>query len=179
MVRVTQMPIKAADEIAQDKAEWREKVSTDNWTIRLTCITAVILGFQLVAFGLQAHRLNQSIKEAKRATEATLIAARAAEQTVVTMNLTARRDLRAYVAIANSSIEHLDEEGHPRAKLTIKNFGKTFRARYGLTPTEYRKQNQVPESPETPAARVNATGWGQLSESGSRTAQGRSASPAR
>lgn len=44
-------------------------------------------------FGIQAFQLNRSIMEAQRATEATQIAARAAEQTVVTMNLTARRDL--------------------------------------------------------------------------------------
>jgi AraC family transcriptional regulator, positive regulator of tynA and feaB len=30
----------------------------------------------------------------------------------------------------------------------VKNFGKTFRARYGLTPTEYRKWSQVRETPE-------------------------------
>jgi hypothetical protein len=28
-VRVTQMPVRTADEIAQGKTEWREKVSTD------------------------------------------------------------------------------------------------------------------------------------------------------
>src|SRR3569833_1313962 len=41
------------------------------------------------------------------------------------MNLTARRDLRAYVAVLKTSIDHLDENGKLRATLTFKNFGKT------------------------------------------------------
>ncbi|MGH9444175.1 MAG: hypothetical protein ACRD3O_00290 [Terriglobia bacterium] len=132
-IRVTQMPVKTADEIKQGNTEWHERVSTDSWTIRLTLMTAVILGFQLWVFGIQAHRLNQSIKEAQRATEATLTAARAAEHTVITMNLTARRDLRAYVAVSKSSVDHLDETGRPRANVTIKNFGKTPAYRFAVS----------------------------------------------
>lgn len=132
-VRVAQLPAKTADEIERDNVEHRERVSTDNWTIRLTFATAVILALQLVVFGFQAHRLKQSIDEAQRATKATRIAARAAKHTVITMNLTARRDLRAYVAVSKSSIERMDENGHPRANLTIKNFGKTPAYRFAVS----------------------------------------------
>jgi len=124
-VHITEMPQRPPDDIERERAEVREKTSTDHWTIGLTLATAVILAFQLVVFGVQARRLNESIKEAKRATEATQTAAKAAEQTVTTMNLTARRDLRAYVFVLKGSVDRLDENGNPRATVTIKNSGKT------------------------------------------------------
>lgn len=150
-VRVAQLPAKTADEIERDKADQRERVSTDNWTIGLTLATAVILALQLFVFGIQARRLNQSINEARRATEATRIAAGAAEQTVITMNLTARRDLRAYVAVSKSSIEHMDENGHPRANLTIKNFGKTPAYRFAVSANiNFVPPGDEPREPKEP-----------------------------
>jgi hypothetical protein len=132
-VQVSQLPARTPEEIERDNAEQREKRSTDHWTIGLTVATAFILALQLVVFGIQATRLKASIDEARRATEATRLAATAAEETVATMNRTARRDLRAYVAISASSIEQVDDGGSPCARVRIKNFGKTPAYRFAAS----------------------------------------------
>jgi hypothetical protein len=150
-VKVTELPAKTPAEVAQDVRDRDEKTLTDRWTIGLAVATAVILFLQLFVFGYQALELNKSIKEAKRATGATRIAARAAKQTVTTMNLTARRDLRAYVAVLMSSIERLDENRNPRATVVIKNFGKT--PAYRFAPSAfliYVEPDTAPPDPPEP-----------------------------
>jgi hypothetical protein len=116
---------KSAEEVAKDNQDRAERQVSDRRTLWLSGITAVILTLQLVVFGLQAHRLQQSIKEMKIATEATKTAAHAAETTVETMNATARRQLRAYVAIDDSLINRVDQQAQPEAVITIKNYGQT------------------------------------------------------
>lgn len=50
------------------------------WTVGIGIATAVILFFQLFVFGLQAHRLRQTIDEMKRATQASKDVAEAATE---------------------------------------------------------------------------------------------------
>ncbi len=157
-VKVTKLPDKTPAEVARDYEERAEKASTDRWTTGLALATTLILAFQLVVFERQARRLNESVQEAKRATEATntvavatQTAASIAEQTVNRMNLTALRDLRAYVAVPRGSIEKLDENGSPRATVVIKNFGRT--PAYLFAPSaqlDYVPPNEKPRIPQEP-----------------------------
>lgn len=116
---------KSSDDIHKEDQDRVERRASDWRTLILGIATAIILALQLWVFGQQARRLHQSIDEMKIATEATKTAAHAAETTVETMKATARRQLRAYVAIKDPLISRVDQQGQPEATITIRNYGQT------------------------------------------------------
>lgn len=139
-VKVTQLPATSADEIAREDRDRAERVTSERSNFQLAVIavgvavvTALILIGHLSVFRTQAERLRQSIEEAKRATQATETSARAAERTVEAMDNTARRQLRAYVAIEDARINRVDAGAKPEALLTIRNFGQTPAYRFAVS----------------------------------------------
>jgi hypothetical protein len=131
-VRVTQMPQKTAGEISREDRDRSLRLASDNrtfwlgvWTVVIAAFTAFIFVLQLFVFGRQAQRLRESIEESKLATRATQTAANAAEKTVETMNETAGRQLRAYVAVKNGCVVGIRDGSKPIAWLTVKNYGQT------------------------------------------------------
>jgi hypothetical protein len=93
--------------VTADNAEraWRHKI--DLLTIGASIATILVLLGQGVAFAIQAHRLNQSVHEMKRSTDATRQVALAEQQTVETMEINARRELKAYVFVDTQHLRNL------------------------------------------------------------------------
>jgi hypothetical protein len=52
---------KTAEESANEEYDRKEKTSSDWWLIGLTGVLALVGGLQLVTFGIQAHRLKQTV----------------------------------------------------------------------------------------------------------------------
>lgn len=116
-------------ERAQDTSfrdqEAKRREASEKATLWLGGITAFILVVQAIAFFIQAARLRHSVEEMKNATAATQVAARAAEQTVARMKLTAVRQLRAYLSVKTARVDLLEVGKHPVATITVANYGQT------------------------------------------------------
>jgi len=117
---------------AAEKKEREDKSESDWWLVKLTGVLALLGLLQLFVFGLQARRLRQTIGEMKIATRATEKAANAAEtsanaaeRTIDTIEVTAERQLRAYVFATHDEPMFIDSNGAQCVTITIKNFGQT------------------------------------------------------
>jgi hypothetical protein len=124
------LPPKTVAEIAWEDRDRRDRGLRDDRTFLLGIVTVLVLVVQFLAFAVQAKLLRESVDEAKRATQATLTAARATQATVETMDMTARRQLRAYVFVLGHSLEQMEPGGRVKIHVTLKNFGQT--PAYGL-----------------------------------------------
>lgn len=113
-------------QLADEQAERTWKHTVDLWTLVGTGATIFVLIGQGIAFIFQAHRLKQSVTEMKLATIATQQVALAEQQTVQTMEATARRQLRAYVYIKEARMTGiLNLTVGARLLLRLYNFGQT------------------------------------------------------
>src|SRR5208337_1225966 len=115
------------------ETEWLANIDNPHTRRSYRIATLLILAIQAIAFFVQARQLHRSVEEMKRATAATQTAARAAESTVETMNTTARRQLRAYVAVKDAHIDKLDAGRKPEARITIRNYGQTAAYRFTVS----------------------------------------------
>lgn len=97
-------PAKSAADQSNESADRRARTSADERSLEIAIATTLILLLQLFVFGIQAKRLRE---------------------TVTTMEITARRQLRAYVFIDSVRITPVSVGAAPMVKVSFKNFGQT------------------------------------------------------
>jgi hypothetical protein len=138
-----------------EEADRAERQRGDLRTFWLGVATLAVLVVQAGAFIVQARRLRQSVDEMKHTTAATLAAATAEQQTVATMDATARRQLRAYVFVLSARIKNLtDLTRRPEPQITFKNYGQTpaYKTRFTIGYGWGTSFAELPEAqPETNA----------------------------
>jgi hypothetical protein len=78
-------PLKTDKETPDGEAESKRKILNDKVLIGIGAIQGVIFFLQLIVFGLQAKRLRETVEEMKQGTEATKMAANAADLSAKTL----------------------------------------------------------------------------------------------
>jgi hypothetical protein len=102
------------------------KSSSDPWWSVPPMKDAFWSNWALVFIGLWAAKIAvKTLKKIKEQTEAALIAAKAARDTVEIMKDTAQKELRAYVFLSSASRIKKKEDGKLWLKVVFKNFGQT------------------------------------------------------
>jgi hypothetical protein len=121
------LPPKTPEEKAAEQADRNEQQNTDRWTRAIGKATVAILLIQTLVFAWQGWQLRRSVREMNQATRATRRVALAEQQSVETMELTARRELKAYVFVAGHALQQPGIGFPTRLKVTlaVRNFGKT------------------------------------------------------
>ena len=131
------LPADNADEIARRKSQHEEDKSFYDSLIAWATIALAVVTTGLAVFtGRLFYATNTMVKDAKatgerqaeemkESLEIANRSAQASERTVKTMEGTAERRLRAYVAVETISINEVFAGGTPYTEVRIKNFGQT------------------------------------------------------
>jgi hypothetical protein len=111
-----------------DKSDKKDSNTTINWWIAVfTAVLALAAVAQFFTTLIQLRRLRQTVEVTKEAANAAKKSADATERTVLTMQATAQRQLRAYVCVPGAIIKMLKKTDgtYAHVVLTYKNAGQT------------------------------------------------------
>lgn len=103
----------------------RKLVEYTGYLVLVGIVQFGVFVLQLRAFTTQAHYMRRTVTEMQSATGAAIRAANAAEDTIGHMRETSKRQLRAYVHVADVNILYMDSEWCPNIRIRVKNYGQT------------------------------------------------------
>ncbi|MDL1981669.1 MAG: hypothetical protein LWX02_09425 [Deltaproteobacteria bacterium] len=113
---------------ANDKSDKKDSNATTNWWIVVfTAVLALAAVAQFFTALFQLRRLRQTVEVTKEAADAAKKSADATERTVLAMQATAQRQLRAYVCVPGATIKMLKKTDGTYAHVVLryKNAGQT------------------------------------------------------
>lgn len=123
---------KSQEESEKEEKERERKVTVDKVTIGIGVVQCLLFFMQLVVFGLQAKRLQETVSEMQEAkwisretANTGIRAAMAAEDTVELMRDNSKKQLRPYVSVTMKEHPDINSPLDMRAILIFKNCGQT------------------------------------------------------